>query len=361
MMRGIFFIFMFFLQFQFAVFAQVKTEHEVIKGESIYSIAKKYGITESDIYELNPSVKGNLLQLKSILFISKKNSKKKSMDFHIVKQGDTFFSISKKYEVSISDLKKFNPSVFEKNLRLGDKIHLKKQKNTTTQDETEQVVALDDSVEENDDSGEITHVIKKGETLFSISKKYDLSVSQIEQLNPRLSDKLKIGYKLIIKKGNSSNNNSVSSSNDLVAENEQEANEDVPYSLENSSTANQLIQIASQHIGTRYRSGGTSSGGFDCSGLMYHTFGQLDYKLPRSSNDQSQIGDKIAKKKAQKGDLIFFSTNGRGTINHVGMITEVYDDEILFIHSSVQSGVIVSSTNEAYYSKRFKTIKRILR
>jgi cell wall-associated NlpC family hydrolase len=346
---------------QYTVFAQLQTEHEVSKGESIYSIAKKYGISEEAIYELNPSVKGSLLQLKSILLISKKNYKKKNVDFHIINKGDTFFSISKKYELSISELRKLNPSVAEKNLKLGDKIHLKKYKNIASQSETEQIIALNElEEEEKDDSGEITHVIKKGETLFSISKKYGLNVSQIEQLNPRLSNKLKIGYNLIIKKGINTSDTIVSAPSETSLENEQDDTEDIAYIIENGVMANQLIGIATQQIGTRYRGGGTSSGGFDCSGLMFFTFNQLDFKLPRSSNDQSQIGKKISKKKAQKGDLIFFTTNGRGTINHVGMITEVFDDEILFIHSSVQSGVIVSSTNEAYYSKRFKTIKRIL-
>jgi cell wall-associated NlpC family hydrolase len=345
---------------QYSVFAQLQTEHEVSKGESIYSIAKKYGISEEAIYELNPSAKGNLLQLKSILLISKKNYKKKNGDFHIINKGDTFFSISKKYELSISELRKLNPSVSEKNLKLGDKIHLKKYKNIASQIETEQIIALNELEEEKDDSGEITHVIKKGETLFSISKKYRSSVSQIEQLNPRLSNKLKIGYNLIIKKGTNTRDIIVGAPIESSLENEQDDTEDIAYTIQNGVMANQLIGIATQQIGTRYRGGGTSSGGFDCSGLMCFTFNQLDFKLPRSSNDQSQIGKKITKKKAQKGDLIFFTTNGRGTINHVGMITEVYDDEILFIHSSVQSGVIVSSTNEAYYNKRFKTIKRIL-
>lgn len=358
-MNRIYFISLFMLMLLHPVFAQAQTEHKVVKGESIYSIAKKYGITENDIYELNPTTKGGLLQLKTILLISKKNTKKKTVDFHVVNGGDTFFSISKKYGISISDLRKFNPSVSERNLKLGEKIYLKKQKNSNPQFDSEQVIVLDDLEEESDDSGEVTHVITKGETLFSISKKYQLSVSQIEQLNPRLSDKLKIGYKLIIKKGSSSTTNVLANSDNTNIEGD-EVDEEVPYTNESGSKANQLIQIASEQIGTRYRSGGTSGGGFDCSGLMCYTFNQLDLKLPRSSNNQSQIGKKVSKKKAQKGDLIFFSTNGRGTINHVGMITEVYDDEILFIHASVQSGVIVSSTNEAYYSKRFKSIKRVL-
>jgi LysM repeat protein len=359
-MKRIGFLFLFFIVFQFSGFAQSQTKHKVVSGESFYSIAKKYGITEDAIYQLNPKSKGRLLQLNTVLLIPNSKTTKKLTDFHIVNAGDTYYSISKEYKMSIADLKKINPSLSEKNLKIGDKVFLKKQNKEIAQIESEPVVNSDDDVEESDDSGEITHVISKGETLYSISKKYQTSISQLEELNPRLSNKLKIGYKLIIKKGLSTTNTVASNSTNTNLDDELDVNEDVPYTIENVSTANQLIQIASQQIGTRYRSGGTSSGGFDCSGLMCYTFSQLDLKLPRSSNNQSQIGKKISKKKAQKGDLIFFSTNGRGTINHVGMITEVFDDEILFIHSSVQSGVIVSSTNETYYSKRFKTIKRVL-
>jgi cell wall-associated NlpC family hydrolase len=82
--------------------------------------------------------------------------------------------------------------------------------------------------------------------------------------------------------------------------------------------------------------------------------------LPRTSGEQSNVGITIDKSQAQKGDLIFFTTNGRGNINHVGMITEILDDEIKFIHSSIQAGVIISSTKEAYYAKRFVKVNRVL-
>ncbi|OGS69447.1 MAG: hypothetical protein A3F91_01475 [Flavobacteria bacterium RIFCSPLOWO2_12_FULL_35_11] len=121
-----------------------------------------------------------------------------------------------------------------------------------------------------------------------------------------------------------------------------------------------LIDTASKNIGALYRAGGTTLKGFDCSGLMFNTFKEIDFSLPRSSNQQSKIGTKIDRSQAQKGDLIFFATNGSRSINHVGMITEIIGDEIKFIHSSTHLGVIVSSIKEAYYSKRFKQINRVL-
>ena len=133
-----------------------------------------------------------------------------------------------------------------------------------------------------------------------------------------------------------------------------------PLSPEGMSKAEFLIAKASENIGVRYRSGGTSKDGFDCSGLMINTFSTYDIKLPRSSNEMSRFGNSVNVSEAQKGDLIFFTTNGRGSVNHVGMITEIIDDEIKFIHSSVHSGVIISSNKEAYYAKRFVKINRIL-
>jgi cell wall-associated NlpC family hydrolase len=113
-------------------------------------------------------------------------------------------------------------------------------------------------------------------------------------------------------------------------------------------------------LGANYRAGGTTPDGFDCSGLMYATFKKFDIILPRSSVDMAKIGRVLSTNEIQKGDLIFFKTNGRKVINHVGMVIEVTEDEIKFIHSSTQKGVIVSSTKEPYYEKSFTQANRIL-
>lgn len=122
----------------------------------------------------------------------------------------------------------------------------------------------------------------------------------------------------------------------------------------------QLINTASDNLGANYKAGGTTPAGFDCSGLMYATFKKFDIILPRSSVDMAKIGRVLNPNEIQKGDLIFFKTNGRNSINHVGMVIEVTPDEIKFIHSSTQKGVIVSSTKEPYYEKTFIQANRIL-
>ena len=126
--------------------------------------------------------------------------------------------------------------------------------------------------------------------------------------------------------------------------------------------AEKIINSATENIGVPYKAAGTTKAGFDCSGLVFTTFNQFDIKLPRSSSEQAKVGIDLGKNisKAQKGDLIFFKTNNRSQINHVGIIVETKDDELQFIHASTSRGVIISSTKEAYYERTFSQVNRIL-
>ena len=366
------------------VFSQKTIKHTVVSGESIYSIAKKYDVSESDIYELNPKSKGALLQLKTVLLIPNKKSKSKSnnevsssknaSETHIVESGESLYKIAKKYDISLEKLKELNPDIKPESIQIGDKIVVSakkvkeahKEKETPKENkpkETKTVVAevanpvnpvnMDANLC-TDELGNKVHTVTKGETLYRLSKKYKVSVKDLEEMNPEIIANLPIGYEVVIKKGDvelSKHQNEIVNSAKDVEE----------LSPENMSKAEFLIAKASQHIGTRYRGGGTTSAGFDCSGLMFSTFKHIDMTLPRSSSSMAVgAGYKIDRSQAQKGDLIFFTTNGRGSINHVGMITEIIGDEIKFIHSSVQAGVIISSTEEPYYKKRFIQINRVL-
>lgn len=139
--------------------------------------------------------------------------------------------------------------------------------------------------------------------------------------------------------------------------------EESDYAVDTENTpylVKQLINAASEYEGVRYKGGGTTKQGMDCSGLVSTVFKTYDISLPRSSFEMAKVGKKISQKEVQKGDLIFFKTNGRNVINHVGLVTEVNDDEIIFIHSSVQRGVIYSSTKEPYYKKNFAQVNRVL-
>ena len=355
------------------VFSQKTIKHTVVEGESIYSIAKKYKVSESDIYELNPKSKGALLQLKTVLLIPNKNSKSKdkkevnssknlSSETHIVESGESLYKIAKKYDISLEKLKELNPDVKPETIQIGDKIVIVAKKEISKPKKQQPLEKVKtDIIPINKDAnlcidelGNQVHTVSKGETLYKLSKKYKVSVRDLEEMNPEIVANLPIGYEVIVKKGNVE----LEKNQNIVVEFPKEIEEISP---ENMSKAEFLIAKASQHIGTRYRGGGTTSAGFDCSGLMFSTFKNIDMTLPRSSSSMAAgAGYRIERSQAQKGDLIFFTTNGRGSINHVGMITEINGDEIKFIHSSVQAGVIISSTEEPYYKTRFVQINRVL-
>lgn len=127
------------------------------------------------------------------------------------------------------------------------------------------------------------------------------------------------------------------------------------------SPADNIINTALTFSGTRYKYGGTTKKGMDCSGLLYVSFGEHDVQLPRVSYHMAEEGKRVRINKVEKGDLLFFKTKKRGRrINHVGMVVSVNDDEIKFIHSSSSRGVIVSSLREGFWNNAFVKATRVL-
>ena len=128
-----------------------------------------------------------------------------------------------------------------------------------------------------------------------------------------------------------------------------------------SSKANDIINTALTFSGVRYKYGGTTSKGMDCSGLLYVSFKKHDVAIPRVSNEMANEGKRVRVNQVEKGDLLFFKTTRKGKkINHVGLVVAVKNDEIKFIHASTSRGVIVSSLREGYWNYAFVKATRIL-
>ncbi len=123
-----------------------------------------------------------------------------------------------------------------------------------------------------------------------------------------------------------------------------------------------LIDFANNHLHIRYRSGGTKPTGFDCSGFVRFCFSNFGIALPHSSASQGTLGASIPKAAALPGDLIFFKGHNASShsIGHVGIITEVSEKGIKFIHSAWGGGIRYDVAEEGYYSKRFMAIKRVI-
>lgn len=107
--------------------------------------------------------------------------------------------------------------------------------------------------------------------------------------------------------------------------------------------------------GVRYRLGGSTKRGIDCSAFVQMTFKeQFGLELPRSSTEQQGMGAKVQRTKLRPGDLVLFHAGSTGS--HVG----IYLGNDQFVHASTTSGVMISSLNDAYWSSRYRQARRVL-
>lgn len=135
--------------------------------------------------------------------------------------------------------------------------------------------------------------------------------------------------------------------------------DDQPYQL--PQLADSLLTHGLSLIGTRYRFGGSSvKSGFDCSGFIGYLFKQeLGLQLPRSTRDMININAPlVARTELEPGDLLFFSTNGRGRVSHAGIY--LGDDRFIHSSSSRSGGVRVDSLEDRYWNRSFIEAKRAL-
>ena len=109
----------------------------------------------------------------------------------------------------------------------------------------------------------------------------------------------------------------------------------------------------------RYRHGGMSVKGIDCSGFTYKVFrNALNYTLPRTSRAQALLGEEIDRDNLEFGDLLFFYSKSKGKrkrINHVG----IYVGDGNFVHSYKRHGVGMNSLDNSYYATHFAFAKRV--
>lgn len=128
-----------------------------------------------------------------------------------------------------------------------------------------------------------------------------------------------------------------------------------------SDKADAIIAFAKTYSGTKYKYGGTTKKGIDCSGLLFISFQSEQINLPRVALDMSKKGTKISLSKVQKGDLLFFKTNKKKrSINHVGLVVEKNKKGLFFIHSTTSSGVIISSLDQNYWKNAFVEARKVI-
>lgn len=127
-------------------------------------------------------------------------------------------------------------------------------------------------------------------------------------------------------------------------------------SAASKTTGTAIVKEGKKYLGVKYRYGGTTPKGFDCSGFTSYTYKKKNIKIPRTAAAQYKKGKPVPKKNLRNGDLVFFKTSSKKSVTHVG----IYVGKNKFIHSAGR-GVAITSINDPYYWKsKYVGAKRII-
>lgn len=183
------------------------------------------------------------------------------------------------------------------------------------------------------------HTVQKGDTLSALARKYATTVGALQEANGLIDTDLKVGQVLILP---STLKNIPQPSNlvDIV-----------------SPTSNPWRDYAMSLLNLPYIYGGNNPDqGLDCSSFTLLVMQQAGVQLPRTSMQQSQIGQPVDRQTMEEGDLIFFDTLGHG-VSHVG----IYLGDNQFIHAnSYLERVSIDDITNSYYAKRVVGVRRVL-
>lgn len=281
-------------------------QHKIKKGETLYRIAKHYGVSVGELKKVN-KLRGSMVHPGDIITIPVKSSKKnpiKSKDTnqvkgnlttHIVERGENLYRISLKFGISVKELKEVN-NLSGNAIKVGQALLV-----PSVESEEE----LPDAIEESTDSIEVAEMDKGVEYQGE-------GVGQLDKILTKNSE-------------------------DKVLEPEKEKN------------WLSLIDIAMDYIGVPYRFGGSSLNGIDCSAFVQTVYRYFSIDLPRTAREQFKAGVKVSKRELRIGDLIFFRTYARYP-SHVG----IYIGEGNMIHASSRNKkVTITSINDPYYVRRY--------
>ncbi|QNJ98317.1 LysM peptidoglycan-binding domain-containing protein [Constantimarinum furrinae] len=176
-----------------AVSQQEYKTHKVEKGETVYSISKKYSISSEDIYRLNPDSKNGISENTVLILPQNSVVSTAGITFktHRVKRKETIFGIAQLYNISVDDIKKYNKELYSRQLKKGERIQIPVGNVPTT------TTVVSNTVETSTSEGGI-HTVMPKETKYGIARKYGITIAELEQLNPGMGENLQIGAVLSV-------------------------------------------------------------------------------------------------------------------------------------------------------------------
>jgi cell wall-associated NlpC family hydrolase len=361
--------------------ASASTTVKVAKNDTVWGLAKKYNVSIDSIESTNHiSTSSHLILQNQSLTIPDKssNTTKTNTDSNntssvTVNSGDSLWTIAQKYGTTVANLQKLNGfSDSETLITVGQNLKVSGTA-TTTATQTTKTATTTSQVTVS--ANHVTYTVKSGDSLYTIAQEYGISVDSLRSSN-NLSSVLLPGQTLTINDptktpattattstatdtssaatttstqaasssassqatatssstqaaaSSSTQTTAASSSSAATTTNStSQATQSTQATTTTSSqtattstasvSASSVISYAEQFVGVPYVSGGTSPSGFDCSGFVQYVYAHFGVSLPRTSENQSTIGSAVSVSSAQPGDLLFWG--GQGSAWHVGI------------------------------------------
>lgn len=284
-----------------------------------------------------------------------------------VKKGENLKIIAKKTGVSIKEIQKANRL---KGTRLKSKqvliIPEKTKSASTVRTKANKVVKVKTKPA-------TYYTVRKGDNLALIARKTGTPVKQIMAINKIRPRNLRVGQRLILAKA-SSTIEKETVTDDENSMSDEEADEDAIAPLgdianlpkENQHSAELLgkwgspderklfVKVATGFLGAPYRLGGSTVRGIDCSAFVRKMYQFFDISLPRTAQEQSNVGLSVNKNELLEGDLVFFRT--RKPVGHVG----IYVGNNEFVHASSRDRAVrIDNLDSPYFQKRFIRAVRV--
>lgn len=232
---------------------------------------------------------------------------------YTVKSGDSLWKIANANNVTVANLKAWN-NLTSDTIYPGQVLKINHSSNISSK-----------------------YVVAKGDTFYSIAKKFNMSLATLQSLNPQIQNPnlIYVGQEINVSKGSSNSSASTTSWEEK---------------------ANAIIATGKKYIGTPYLYGASTSqtDAFDCSSFTKRVFQENGITLPRASVEQAKSGTTVSLSNMRKGDLIFFDTDYDGVINHVGIAI----NSSSMIHCGSSTGVTISSLN-SYWNPRITKVTRV--
>lgn len=157
--------------------------YTVVKGDNLYAIAKKYNTTEAELIKIN-NLTSTILSIGQILKLPSEEITT-MYEIYVVKKGDTLYSIAKNFDISVAELKSIN-NLTSNLLSIGQSLSVPK---SFVEEPNEDIMP-----------NYIEYIVKKGDTLYSISKQYKTSVESLKEINNLTTNSLSIGQNLKVPK-----------------------------------------------------------------------------------------------------------------------------------------------------------------